>query len=183
MLLFLLLMFTVVPATELYLLIQVGRLLGTWDTILLVLLTGITGAYLARAQGHAVMLSLQKQLSRGEVPADTALQGILIFLGGVLLVTPGFVTDIFGLAMVLPGTRHLFVTAFKYYLKKKIRSGQVRFYTNMNVKQDSRESSESFNNHWRNVTPPPAKDEKPADVIDLQKKRSSRKNSDQDPQQ
>ena len=97
---------------------------------------------------------------RGELPADNLIQGFLVFIGGILLITPGFITDIWGLALVLPFTRFLFVSSLKNYFIKKIQSGSFKFYTNVNGEWQS-------SDEWRDVSPEAPKFDKPAKVIDI----------------
>ena len=114
------LLFTIVPIIELFLLIQVGQVIGAWDTVLIVIITGILGAYMARAQGMAIIANTQKQLAQGQIPTDPIVNGFLVFIGGLLLITPGFVTDLFGLSLVFPWTRKLYIKSVKTFFKKKI---------------------------------------------------------------
>lgn len=123
----LILLFTLIPALEIYLLIQVGGVIGGLNTILIVVVTGIVGATLAKAQGLAVLYKIQNDLSQGQIPTDQILHGLLVFGGGLLLLTPGFITDILGFSMVIPGTRHLIATALKQYFQNGIKNGNIRF--------------------------------------------------------
>src|SRR5690554_4539994 len=116
MFLILLLLFICVPAFELYLMIQVGSEIGALNTILLIILTGFLGAALARSQGLELLFKIQNELNRGSLPAGALFQGFLLMLGGVLLIVPGFFTDIVGLAMVMPGTRSLMAGVIKKVL-------------------------------------------------------------------
>ncbi|WP_294949286.1 FxsA family protein [Sulfurivirga sp.] len=95
-----------VPAVELFFLIQVGSVIGALPTIALVLLTALVGAWLMRQQGLMTLQRLQVQLAQGMVPEQAMLEGALILLGGMLLLIPGFITDALGLALLLPGVRH-----------------------------------------------------------------------------
>ena len=109
-------LFTVVPALELYLLFSIGAEIGILNTVAIIFLTGVTGAYLAKSQGLYIIYRLQKELSEGKMPAEQILHGLIVFGGGLLLLTPGFMTDIFGFCMVLPGTRHLIMKfAYRYF--------------------------------------------------------------------
>lgn len=99
------LLFTVVPVVELMLLIKVGAALGPLPTIGLCLLTGFVGASLARSQGAGVLRRLQATVQSGGLPAREIVDGVLILMAGVVLLTPGFVTDVIGLLLLLPPTR------------------------------------------------------------------------------
>lgn len=125
---YLILAFTLIPAVELYLLLKAGSAIGAANTILVILVTGVAGASLAKSQGKSIIQDMQQSMSQGALPAQAILHGFLVFAGGLLLLTPGFLTDIFGFLMVLPGSRHLFVLKLKASLMKRILSGQIRFY-------------------------------------------------------
>ena len=90
----LLLLFIAVPAAELYVLITMGRVMGFIPTILLVFLTALAGAALAKLQGLATMLRIRETLAQGFMPAEELLDGLLILVSGICLITPGFLTDI-----------------------------------------------------------------------------------------
>lgn len=99
------LLFVIVPLVELYLLLAVGSLVGFWPTVLLVLVTGMLGASLARREGFRVLRRWQEALARGEMPEEGVLGGLLVLVGGVLLITPGVLTDAVGLLLLLPPSR------------------------------------------------------------------------------
>ncbi|MFQ5904587.1 MAG: FxsA family protein, partial [Candidatus Binatia bacterium] len=86
------LLFTIVPLIELYLLIKIGSYLGALNTVLLIVITGILGALLARLEGLRVLRQIVQNLSQGIVPAEELVDGVLIFIAGILLVTPGVLT-------------------------------------------------------------------------------------------
>ncbi len=95
----------IVPFIEIYLLIQVGGIIGAFPTIILVVLTALLGAGLLRQQGLATFQRFQASLAQGEVPAYEMIEGPIILLGGVLLLTPGFLTDMLGIACLIPSLR------------------------------------------------------------------------------
>lgn len=101
----LVLIFTVVPIVELALLIQVGRWVGLWPTLALVIGTGITGAWLTRREGLKAWRAFQLDVWEGRVPGQPILDGLAIFAGGALLLTPGLLTDLLGFALLAPPTR------------------------------------------------------------------------------
>jgi UPF0716 protein FxsA len=115
MLLKLFLAFTLIPVIELYLLIKLGATIGPLYTLLLVILTGAVGAYLARLQGLEAMLRVKSRLQQGEPPAEEMLDALIIFIAGIVLLTPGLLTDISGLLLLLPATR----LRFKIWLRQK----------------------------------------------------------------
>lgn len=122
MLLKLFLCFTLIPVVELYLLIQVGTVIGGFNTILLVILTGFAGAWLARMEGMHTMMKVRQNLQQGLMPAEELLDALIIFIAGIVLITPGLMTDVFGLALLWPVTRN----AFKRFLRKKFDEIQAR---------------------------------------------------------
>ncbi|WP_088331426.1 FxsA family protein [Lacimicrobium sp. SS2-24] len=98
-------LFAVMPIIEIALLIEVGDRIGGWPTIGLVILTAAVGAALVRLQGVATLFQARRKLDSGQVPGQEMLEGLMLAIAGVLLVTPGFVTDAFGLLLVAPVTR------------------------------------------------------------------------------
>ena len=100
------LLFTLVPLIELYLLITIGTYLGAGLTILLVLGTGMAGAYLARLEGWRTWRKIQTECQRGATPANELIDGVLILAAGVLLITPGVLTDAIGLGLLFPRLFH-----------------------------------------------------------------------------
>jgi UPF0716 protein FxsA len=102
---FLVLLFIVVPLAELYVIIQVGGLIGVWPTIGLLLLDSILGAALLRSQGRTAWRRFQEALASSRVPAKEVYDGAAIIFGGALLMTPGFLSDILGFFLLIPPTR------------------------------------------------------------------------------
>lgn len=115
---YLILAFIITPIVELYLLIKIGTLLGAFNTIMLVVLTGIAGALLARSQGLAVLNKINSDLESGSMPAESLIDGLFILTGGLLLITPGIITDVIGFIFVIPHTREV----VKKYIKNKLRT-------------------------------------------------------------
>ena len=101
------LVFVVIPIVEITVAIQVAHHIGGLNTIGLLLLFSIAGAWLARREGFSVLRRIQDQLANRTVPTDELIEGGLVFAGGVLLLVPGFVTDAFGLLLLFPLTRHM----------------------------------------------------------------------------
>ena len=108
--------FTLIPMIELYLLIKLGAVIGAFNTLLLVILTGATGAYLARLQGLQVMFRVRERLQQGEMPAEDMLDALIILIAGIVLLTPGLLTDMVGLLLLLPSIRF----RFKVWLRQKL---------------------------------------------------------------
>lgn len=111
----LLLCFTLIPMMELYILIKVGTVIGGFNTILLVLATGFAGAWLARTEGLNTMFKVKTSLDQGIMPAEELMDAVIILVAGIVLITPGLLTDIFGLMLLWPPTRNM----FKRFLRKK----------------------------------------------------------------
>jgi UPF0716 protein FxsA len=103
-----------IPALDIGLLLFSGKTIGVWPTIAVIIFTGIIGAYLAKKEGLQTIRRVQEQLSHGEIPGEAVIDGICILIGGVLLVTPGFITDLTGFLLLLPPTRK----PFKFLMKK-----------------------------------------------------------------
>ncbi|MEM9463854.1 MAG: FxsA family protein [Actinomycetota bacterium] len=108
---FLLLAFVVVPIIEIWVLIQVGAVLGGVETIGLMILVSAIGAYLVRREGFGLMSRIQQRLGAGEVPTKELVDGLLVAMAGALMLTPGFVTDAIGLLCLFPPTRAIIRTA------------------------------------------------------------------------
>jgi UPF0716 protein FxsA len=101
----LILLFIVVPLAELYVIIQVGQAIGALPTIGLLLLDSLLGSWLLRTQGRAVWRRFRTALASGRPPARETIDGALVIVGGTLMLAPGFVTDAFGVLLLLPPTR------------------------------------------------------------------------------
>lgn len=99
-------LFVVMPIAEIAVLINVGEIIGGWNTVLLVILSAMLGAFLVKREGVATLAQAQLKMQKGELPAKELGSGLLLLVAGVLLVTPGFITDIFGLLLTLPFTRN-----------------------------------------------------------------------------
>ena len=125
----LLILFIVVPVGEIYILVKAGQHIGAMNTIALVILTGIAGASLAKSQGAQIIYNIRTAMSRGEVPGRELLQGAMVLAGGIMLLTPGFLTDLFGLSLLLPVSRKFFTDMALNYFKKKFQDGQWHHYS------------------------------------------------------
>ncbi len=130
---YLILAFVITPIVELYLLIKIGGLIGAFNTIMLVVLTGIAGALLARSQGLAVLNKINSDLESGSMPAEALIDGLFILVGGLLLITPGIITDIIGFIFVIPHTRAM----VKKYIKNKLKT-MARDRNSINIRYFSR---------------------------------------------
>lgn len=118
-------LFIVMPIAELAVLIQVGSVIGVLNTVALVFLTAVVGAWLLRQQGLATLLRANERLNSGELPAKEVAEGLILAVGGAMLLTPGFITDTFGFLCLLPGTRHWLAAQA---LKRMTVAGQNRSF-------------------------------------------------------
>ncbi len=120
------LIFAVIPVIELALLIKVGSIIGTMNTISIVILTAIIGAYMVKLEGLGVMSRIQANMQEGIFPAEELINGMLILIAGALLLTPGFFTDVIGFFMVIPVSRNFLKRIVRRYIDKKMSSGEIR---------------------------------------------------------
>ena len=104
--------FIVLPILEMYVLIKVGGNLGALNTVLLVLLTALIGVALLRVQGFRTLMNAKNKLGMAQLPAEEIITGIFLAIGGALLLTPGFITDIFGFLCLVPLTRRILLKVF-----------------------------------------------------------------------
>lgn len=129
------LLFLVIPFIEIWLLIQVGSAIGALSTLLLLILAGVLGMFLLRQQGFVTLTRVQRSMNEGQLPAHAMLEGVVLLVGGLLFMIPGFFTDILGLLCVLPPTRHLLL---KLWLKRAVVSVHG-FQTQASPRQGSRD--------------------------------------------
>jgi len=122
---YLILLFTLVPLIELAILIKIGQYMGVAYTIGIVLLTGVAGAYLAKMQGLITLRRIQEDINQGIMPADKLFDGVLILCSGILLLTPGLLTDIIGFMGLIPLTRNLLKRWIKAKVENIISQGKV----------------------------------------------------------
>jgi UPF0716 protein FxsA len=113
------LLFVLVPILELVILIRLGQFVGLWPTVAIVLLAGVVGTALARLEGMRVFVQFQRELLAGRLPGQALLDGISVMIAGVLLITPGFVSDLAGLALLFPPTRR----AIQRFVRKRFERG------------------------------------------------------------
>ena len=113
----LILAFTIIPIIEIYLLIEIGSIFGALTAISLVILTGFLGAFMARMQGLQTLFRIQESLREGSMPSSDLLDALLIVIAGVVLLTPGFLTDSAGFLLLIPTTRN----SIKSWLQRQIK--------------------------------------------------------------
>jgi UPF0716 protein FxsA len=119
----LLLLFTLVPLVELFLLVKLGSVIGIGATVLIVICTGVLGAWLARWQGLGVLRRLTGDLNQGRLPADALIDGLLILIAGAVLLTPGLITDALGFLLLVPQGRAVVRKAIAARLDKRTDGG------------------------------------------------------------
>jgi UPF0716 protein FxsA len=117
------LLFAVVPVIEIYLVIKIGSLIGGLPTVLLLLSISMLGAYLVRSQGFKIFHRVREELAHGHLPASQMLDGALVLVGGILLMTPGFFTDFLGIFFLIPFTRSLIKMWLGIWLQRKLAKG------------------------------------------------------------
>lgn len=110
---------------EIWVMIRVGQWIGGWETFGLILLIGFAGAWLAREEGRRVWREARRLLESGEPPGFAILDGLCVMAGGLLLLLPGFLSDLAGLALLLPFTRHYFRLRLYRWLERKLRGGSL----------------------------------------------------------
>lgn len=121
-------LFIVLPLVELILLVRLGRIVGFAPTFAFVIAMGVIGAVAARAQGRRVWKQWQEAIADGRVPEEGIVGGMLALLGAVLLITPGLLTDVLGLVLLVPVLRAPITKWVRRYLQGQISVGRIRFY-------------------------------------------------------
>ncbi len=122
---YLLMAFILLPIVELWLLFKVAAVLDFGTTLLIVVMTGFIGAWLARAQGVMVMLQIQRDLAEGRMPAPRMIDGMMILIAGALLITPGLITDTVGFLLLAPPIRVLIRGWLRQMLERKLKDGSM----------------------------------------------------------
>ena len=134
-------LFVLVPALELYILIQIGTVIGAWNTFLLILATGLLGSWLAKSQGLATWRAINERFAQGQIPGKELMDGAIILVCAALLLTPGVLTDAIGLAGLVPWTRSLLRTMIASYATSHSAT-RVHFG-----------SGAAFGGHWSTSNP------------------------------
>ena len=120
------LLFTIIPVVELALLIKIGTVIGTLNTVILVIFTALVGAYLVKIEGISVLTRFQQNMLEGVFPAEEIFDGALILIAGALLVTPGVATDVIGFLLVFPLSREIIKKHLKRYVRNRISTVDIR---------------------------------------------------------
>jgi UPF0716 protein FxsA len=117
------LLFTLIPAVEMILLLKLAEVMGAWETVGLILVTGLVGATLAKREGLTVLRQLAAEASQGLPPADRLVEGLMVLIGGVLLITPGVLTDLTGFFLIFPLTRRPLAPLIKRLVVSRLLGG------------------------------------------------------------
>jgi UPF0716 protein FxsA len=118
--------FLLIPVLEIYVIIQVGQVIGGWQTAVLLLAESLLGAWIVRREGRRAWQALQDTFRRGSLPSRELADAALVLTGGALLLTPGFVTDVFGFLFVLPFTRPLVRRVLAAYAARRVKITERR---------------------------------------------------------
>jgi UPF0716 protein FxsA len=122
--------FVVVTLAEIYVLVSVGDAIGAWSTILLVVITALIGSTLLKQQGWSIMAKAQQNIAEGKTPALEMLEGVVILVSGILLLTPGFITDGLGLLGLMPWSRSYFINHFLEKNAERVFSNKNSVFIN-----------------------------------------------------
>lgn len=137
------LLFAVLPITEIMLLINVSGTIGGWNTFFIVVFTAFIGAFFVKREGLNTLSQVQAKSAKGEVPGKEISEGLLLLVAGVLLVTPGFITDIVGLLFTLPLTRGPIAAAVvKQFMAHQAKGGNVHFQYHQHSNSHSEHSQQ-----------------------------------------
>ncbi len=114
------LLFVVVPILELMVIVQVGQSLGAWNTVAVLLIDSLVGAWLVKHQGLGLIRKSRERLRNGEMPGEEISAGIAVLFAGALMLTPGFVTDAVGLLLLIPPVRHVLVGSIRRRFRSRL---------------------------------------------------------------
>ena len=131
------LFFIGIPLVEVILFITIGKYIGLWNTIFIIILTGVIGAVLVKSQGISILNKALEEIKLNKMPILSIFEGIAIFIAGAFLLTPGFLTDTVGCILLVPKTRNLIIAYVTSYLKKKtIYKEKNIYYSNKENKKN-----------------------------------------------
>jgi len=142
----LLIIFILVPLIELYFLLEISQFIGVFTTVMVIVFTGAAGVSIAKRQGYQVVNNIRSTLNSGKMPTDDLISALLILIGGVTLLTPGFLTDITGFLLILPGSRDLIGSVVKKYFLKYVKENKVEVHYGNQFNQ-RRDNSQYKNNN------------------------------------
>jgi UPF0716 protein FxsA len=154
-------LFIIIPIIEIFVLMQVGAILGVWPTIAMVIFTAWLGAKYVRQQGISTLNSVQTKIAEGQMPSDEIVTALMLLVAGVLLVTPGFVTDFLGLSLLIPAVRHAIAGSVMSHISSNNTSQQsFQFHShshgqNQNQSQNQDDFSKQPESPFQeNIQPP-----------------------------
>ncbi len=124
------LLILIFPVAELYVFIKMCQLYSFMDVMLMMFSSGVLGLLIMFMQGRSVVMAVQKSFARGEVPGSSVMHSGLVFLGGFFLFIPGFISDVIGICLILPGIRHLIVLYLRIIMARGLARGSFRVFSN-----------------------------------------------------
>ncbi len=122
-------LFIIVPFVELFILLRLAEMTSPLTTFAIIIVTGVLGAYFAKQQGRLVIDAISRDVNSGKAPAKSLVNGLCVLIGGILLLTPGILTDILGFALVFPLTRLFFAQFILLKFSGMVKNGSVNIYT------------------------------------------------------
>jgi len=147
------LFFIAIPLIEVILFITVGKYIGLWNTIFIIIITGVIGAILVKSQGISILNKAFEEIRLNKIPLLSIFEGIAILIAGAFLITPGFLTDTLGCILLIPKTRNLIITYITLYLKKKaIYKEKTTYYSN-----EKNNENKTFEGNFEEVKDPKKK--------------------------
>ena len=142
-----------IPIIEVILFIKVGKYIGLWNTIFIIIITGVIGAILVKSQGISILNKAFEEIRLNKMPLLSIFEGIAILIAGAFLITPGFLTDTLGCILLIPKTRNLIITHITSYLKKKaIYKEKTTYYSN-----EKNNENKTFEGNFEEVKDPKKK--------------------------
>ena len=143
------LFFVLITLLEITVLISVGQAIGSLSTILLIIATAFIGSRLLKQQGWATMARAQQNIAEGQQPTIEILEGVVILISGVLLITPGFITDILGLLGLIPFSRQYFINSFLEKNTERFFSRTTTFYSsNSKTNSEKKKSNNTIEGEY-----------------------------------
>lgn len=133
--------FVVVTLAEIYVLVTVGQAIGGLSTVLLVIITAFIGSRLLKQQGWSTMAKAQQSIAEGRTPAVEMFEGVVILVSGVLLLTPGFITDILGLLGLMPWSRSYFINHFLEKNAERVFSKKNSVFINRGESSETKKTN------------------------------------------
>ncbi len=157
----LLMIFILIPLIELYFLLEISQFIGVFTTVMIIVFTGAAGVSIARRQGYQVINNIRSTLNAGKMPTDDLISALLILIGGVTLLTPGFLTDITGFLLILPGSRDLIAALVKKYFVKYAKENKVEVHYGgqFNQRQQKKQEQDNYKDDFIDVEAEKVEDE------------------------